>query len=142
VRDYRFLKGMMNNWGDRTVLFKSRRDNTLYELKASFKGKRHDFSSNLLFTYLNTGLGSQLDRIEMPEWVLEEGLAERVVSVVRAECGIGRGYPEILQSVDADAVISHRDRERFLRICQNFAEENDIDLEWNNKSLSKRLRRR
>ncbi|KXB06900.1 hypothetical protein AKJ52_01345 [candidate division MSBL1 archaeon SCGC-AAA382C18] len=142
VRDYRFLKDTMKNWGDRTILFKSKRDNTLYKLKAPFKGKEYNFSNNLLFTYLNTGLGSQLDRIEMPEWVLEEGLAERVVSVVRAECGIGRGYPEILQSVDTDAVISHQDRERFLRICQNFAEENDIDLEWNNKSLSKRLRRR
>ncbi|MFP4005588.1 MAG: DNA double-strand break repair nuclease NurA [Candidatus Hadarchaeia archaeon] len=142
VRDYRFLKDMMKNWGDRTILFKSRRDNTLCKLRTSFKGQDYNFSDHLLFAYLNTGLGSQLDRIEMPEWILEEGLAKRVISVVRAECGIGRGYPEILQSADADAVISHRDRERFLRICQNFAEENNIDLEWNNKSLSKRLRRR
>jgi hypothetical protein len=62
--------------------------------------------------------------------------------MVRAEAGIGRGYPEVLQQADTDAVLDQRDRNEFLRLLQNWAEANDVPLEWNAKALSKELRRR
>lgn len=142
VRDYQIFEDMAENWGDRSVLFKSRRDNSLNQLQTSYHGVEYDFSESILFSYMQIGSGPQLDRLDIPEWVLEEGLVDHVMSVVRAECGVGRGYPEILQAADADAVISRQDREEFLRMYQDFSEENDIELRWNNKALSKKRRRR
>ena len=142
VRDYQIFSDLMENWGSRTALFSSRRDSTLNRLQTTYHGVDYGFSEDILFTYLNIGTGSQLDRIELPEWILEEDKIEYVLSIVRAECGVGRGYPEILQAVDADAVISRNEREEFLRMYQDFSEEHDIDLRWDNKALSKKRRRR
>jgi hypothetical protein len=142
VRDYQALENALENWGDRTPLFQSRRDSTLNLLETTYHGEEYDFSEDILFSYLKTDPGAQIDRIEMPSWILEEGLAEHVFSVIRAEAGIGRGYPEILQAVDADAVLSNNDRQDFLRMFQDFSTEHDIELDWNNKALSKKRRRR
>jgi hypothetical protein len=142
VRDYQLVDGLVDEWGDRTIIFNSRRDNSLNWLQTTYHGQEYDFSEDILFTYLKTDSGPQVDRIDFPRWVQEEGLVDHVMAVLRAEAGIGRGYPEILQSVDADAVISRQEREEFLRMYQDFSEENDIDLRWNNKALSKKRRRR
>lgn len=142
ARDYRILDPSMENWGDRCILFKSRRDQTLDRLKTTYRGVDYDFSKNILFTYLNTGGGAQMARLELPKWIQEKGMIDHLMSAVRAECGVGLGYPEILQEVDTDAVISYQEREEFLGMYQQFMEENDIELEWNNKSLSKKRRRR
>lgn len=142
ARDYRILEPLMNNWGDRCVLFESRRDETLDRLQTTYRGVDYDFSDNILFTYLNTGGGAQMARLELPRWIQEERMIDHLISAVRAECGVGLGYPEILQEVDTDAVISYKQRDEFLGIYQEFMEENDIKLKWNNKSLSKKRRRR
>jgi hypothetical protein len=142
ARDYQFLQDLTSNWGDRSIVFSSRRDATLNRLQTSYHGQEFDFSENIQFTYLKTDFGSQIDRVEFPAWIQEEGLLDQVISVVRAEAGVGRGYPEILQAVDADAVISRNEREEFLRLLQDFSGENDIKLRWNNKALSKKRRRR
>lgn len=142
IRDYQLLDRMIENWGDRTQLFTCRRDNTLNWLQTTYEGEEYDFSEDVLFTYMNTNPGSQIDRIDMPRWILEEELVELVLDVIRAEAGVGRGYPEILQAVDTDAVISHRNRDEFLRLYQSFTDEHDIELRWNSKALSKQRRRR
>ena len=142
VRDYQIFEEMTKNWGDRTILFNSRRDNSLNQLQTSYHGVECDFSERILFSYIQIGDGPQLDRIDLPKWILEEDLVDHVMSVLRSECGVGRGYPEILQAADADAVISRQDREEFLRMYQDFSDEHDIELRWNNKALSKKRRRR
>lgn len=142
VRDYQIFEEMTENWGDRTILFNSRRDNSLNQLQTSYHGVEYDFSERILFTYMQIGDGPQLDRLDLPKWILKEGLVDHVMSVIRSECGVGRGYPEILQAADADAVISRQDREEFLRMYQDFSDEHDIELRWNNKALSKKRRRR
>ncbi|RLM60095.1 NurA domain-containing protein, partial [Halorubrum sp. Atlit-26R] len=43
---------------------------------------------------------------------------------------------------DSDAVLDHQDRQQFYRIVQQWAESNDVPIEWNAKALSKELRRR
>jgi hypothetical protein len=142
VRDYQFLEDLIDNWGSRTALFSSQRDRTQNKLKTTYRGQEFDFSDDILFTYLDIGPGAQIDRVEMPRWIHENDFTEKVISLVRAEAGVGRGYPEILQAADADAVISRQDREEFLRMYQDFSDENDIELRWNNKALSKKRRRR
>lgn len=142
INDYKFVSSFMENWGDRTILFKSQQSTTIKKLRARFEAEEYDFSDKIMFTYLNTGEGPQLDRVEMPKWILDEGFLEYTMEMIRGECCVGRGYPEILQQADADAVISSNDRERVLKMYQKFAEENDIELRWNNKARSKKRRRR
>lgn len=142
IHDYQFISPLMNNWGDRTILFNSLQSETLNTLNSSYQGEEYDFSEDIMFTYLKTGPGPQLDRIEMPRWIIEEDLLEYTMNMIRAESCVGRGFPEIIQQADADAVISGRERGDFLSLYQRFAEDNDIELRWNNKAKSKRRRRR
>ncbi|MFB6182690.1 MAG: DNA double-strand break repair nuclease NurA [Candidatus Nanohaloarchaea archaeon] len=142
IRDYQLLKPWLENFGDRTTVFKSKRDSAVDILKSEYKGKEYRFEDKILFTYMNTGPEKQLDRIDFPEWIKKEDKLEEVINVLRAEAGVGRGYPEIIQTVDRDAVISVQDRNEFLKMYQKFSEEKNIELEWNKKELSKKRRRR
>jgi len=142
VQDFRMLLPYLDDWGDRSQLYVCRRDNSLNWLSASYRGETYDFSEEIAFCYMNTGSGFALDRVDMPSWVVESGLAEEVLKIIRAEAAIGRGYPEILSAADTDAVISREDREYFLEVYQDFAEANDIELRWMDKALNKKRRRR
>jgi hypothetical protein len=79
--------------------------------------------------------------LSVPRWALEEGQLEHVVDVVQAECVVGNGYPYALETADAVAVITHRDRERFYRVFQTFAEGRELSVRFSRKSVSKRNRR-
>jgi hypothetical protein len=147
--DARVLSGMMSPWGDSTIPFLCRRDGSVDALTTTYRGVDYDFGEDIHFSYLKVPPGAGLDRLEFPGWLLREdgpsghgSLYEYTLSVVRAEAGIGRGYPEILQQVDTDAVLDQGDRQQFLRLLQGWAEENDIPLEWDAKALSKEMRRR
>lgn len=144
VKDARILDAFTETWGDRSPLYVNRHGGTIDALGCTYKGKEYDFENQMTFTYLNSS-GSDvwgMDRIEMPGWIVEEGLTEHVLDVVRAEAGVGRGYPEILQQADANAVLDTNDKREFMGLVQRFAEENDLPIEWDMKSLSKQRRRR
>jgi hypothetical protein len=68
-------------------------------------------------------------------------LLEEVVDVVRAECVVGLGYPYALETADATAVISARDREVFFRALQEFANRGKLDFSVSRKDASKGRRR-
>jgi hypothetical protein len=149
VEDGRVLSELMSPWGDRTIPFVSRRDESVDDLDCSYEGQQYDFSTDLLFSYLNAPPGSGLDRLEFPGWLTDregpaeyETMYEYTAEMVRAEAAIGRGYPELLQQVDSDAVLDQQDRQQFLGLLQDWAAENDVPLEWDAKALSKELRRR
>lgn len=143
VPDARVLSGLMGTWGDRTVPFVCRRDGNVDDVFPPGS------SGEILFSYLDVPPGSGLDRIEFPDWLVHEDgpegyerMYDYAVETVRAEAAIGRGYPELLQQADSDAVLDQRDREQFLRLLQSWADENDVPLEWDAKALSKERRRR
>lgn len=149
IPDARVLAGMMSPWGDSTVPFLCRRDGSVDALTVSYHGVDYNFSHEIHFSYLKVPPGQGLDRLEFPEWLLDTdgpsgyaNLYEYTLDVVRAEAGVGRGYPEVLQQADTDAVLDQRDRQKFLRLVQKWAEMNDVPLEWDAKALSKELRRR
>jgi hypothetical protein len=150
IPDARVLSGLMGTWGDRTVPFVCRRsDGSVDDLARTDENSQYRFSGEVLFSYLNVPPGAGLDRIEFPDWlVYEDGpeeyptMYDYTVEMIRAEAAVGRGYPELLQQADSDAVLDQRDRQQFHRLIQNWAEENDIALEWDAKALSKELRRR
>jgi hypothetical protein len=83
-----------------------------------------------------------MDYVEFPAWIARAGLTDTVLNVVRAETGIGRGYPEILQQADTDAVLDAGDEQEFLRLVTEYADDVDLPLELDAKELSKRRRRR
>jgi len=149
VPDSRVLAGLMGAWGETTVPMVCRREGGVDSLEVAYEGSDYAFERDLLFAYLNAPAGTGLDRIEFPGWLTRadgpEGFAtlyEYVVAVVRAEAAVGRGYPEVLQQADTDAVLDHADRRQFLRLVQRWAEANDVPIEWNEKARSKELRRR
>jgi hypothetical protein len=148
VPDARVLSGLMGTWGDRTVPFVCRRDSSVEDLTRMDGAGAYNFSGEVLFSYLNVPPGSGLDRIEFPDWLVREDgpgkyetMYDYAIEMVRAEAAVGRGYPELLQQADSDAVLDQQDRQRFHRLLQNWAEEHDIPLEWDAKALSKERRR-
>lgn len=150
AKDRAVFAPMMDTWGDRTVVFKSRRDSSVDLLEAPYFGKEYAFGDRMYFTYVDLGDGTALDRIEFPQWVFEadapsgrpvDHMYEYVIDAVRAEAAVGRGYPEILQHADADAVLTPQDRDRFLRMIQQLGEEEGLNIRWNAKDRSKRQRR-
>lgn len=149
VPDSQVLVGLMGAWGDTTLPMLCRREGGVDMLEVTYEGTDYSYERDLLFAYLNAPAGGGLDRLEFPGWLTRtdgpgdfETLYEYVVSVVRAEAAVGRGYPEVTQQADADAVLDQNDRQEFLRLVQLWAEENDVPLEWNQKARSKELRRR
>jgi hypothetical protein len=127
----------------------SKRDGSIDALQTTYNGQSYAFRDDIMFSYLNVPPTTGLDRLEFPGWLCRrdgpdgyDSMYQYAVDIVRAEAGIGRGYPEILQQADSDAVLDQRDRQQFQRVVQRWAESNELPLEWDAKALSKELRRR
>ncbi|MBA3441243.1 MAG: DNA double-strand break repair nuclease NurA [Pyrinomonadaceae bacterium] len=93
------------------------------------------------FTYLQTTGDGPPARLDVPAWIDEQELLDEVTDVVRAECVVGNGYPYALETADAAAVITARDRMQFLRAMQEFAENENIAFCVSRKAASKNHRR-
>ena len=107
-------------WGERTPAFVSARGDVL-----GGYGRFHD---QVAFVYMQTVSHRPPARLEFPRWMLEEGVLDEALDVVRAEVIAGNGYPYAIEAADAVAVISLRDREEFYRVFQDFAARNDLGL--------------
>ena len=118
-------------WGDRTPAFLSAR----YDLE------RIGHSMEVGFVYFQAALDRPPARIEFPRWLLDAGLLDRVLDVVRAEVIAGTGYPYPIEAADAVAVISAHDRAQFYALFQEFAEREGLSLSFSRKALSKSRRR-
>jgi hypothetical protein len=124
-------------WGDRTEALICARDDKLFERA----NQDMDYYERVLMVYLKTTADGAPARLDMPAWLLEAGELERVLDVVRAECVVGTGYPYAVETVDAVAVITAQDRERFYRTFQEFAATLGMKLRYSRKAYSKRTRR-
>lgn len=119
-------------WGDCTVPFQSARGALPEEYR----------EHPIAFSYLRTALDRSPARIEMPQWVAEDAAIFRhVLTTLQSEVIVGNGYPYAIETADAVAVISTEDRLRFYQIFQQFAEQQQISLQFSRKSLSKSRRR-
>ena len=126
---------LLDNWGDRTCfLYAMRRGLEVFRDTAAGR-------SRVGFTYLQTAADGPAARLDLPSWVCDAGLLGEAVDVVRAECVIGLGYPYALETADATAVISARDREIFFRALQEFAVRGKLDFSVSRKDTSKNRRR-
>lgn len=134
------LVGGLLRWGDRTPLFVCARgsaDKKQQGVLESF----HEYRRGIGFTYLKTNSFAPPARLDIPLWVYEQGLLDEVIDLVRAEVVVGNGYPYVIETADAAAVITARDREAFYAIFRRFAEEQGVDLRVSQKAVSKTRRR-
>jgi len=136
VNDAHLLKGLMR-WGDRTRAFVCARDQTLRH----YSREGEDYSREVAFFYLQTTGEGPPARVDIPRWVVREGLVDHVADVVRCEVVAGTGYPYCFEAVDAAAVLSVPDREAFYAQVQAFCERNGMHLRLAPKAASKRRRR-
>lgn len=121
----------LKQWGDRTSF--------CYALREGFEDEKNE--PLIGFTYLQTTGEGLPARVDMPAWIYEAGLLEDVLDAVRAECVVGLGYPYAIETADAAAVITARDRAEFLRVIQEFAESERLAFGLSRKSASKVRRR-
>ena len=126
---------ILKNWGDRTCFCYSKRRGLSAFIDAETQ------KSIVGFTYLQTTGDGAPARLDIPSWIYEAGLLDEVLDVVRAECVIGLGYPYALETADATAVITTRDREIFLAALQDFASREKLNFSVSRKAASKGRRR-
>lgn len=127
-------------WGDRSHVYVcARNDNVLKFYRDPDNGRR--YSDRICFVYLQTTSDAVPARLDFPRWMYETGEIERTLDIVRAECVVGNGYPYAVETADAVAVLTMRERERFYRVFQEFLEQEGVPLRFSRKALSKRRRR-
>ena len=131
IHDASLMRGMQ--WGDRTPFFRCRRAGILRQYPGAL-------SSRIGFTYLKAHDGFPV-RLELPTWIYEDGLLEKVLDWVRGEVIIGSGYPYVIETADQTAVLKMDDRQTFYRLLQEWAEEENLHLRLSRKMVSKARRR-
>lgn len=131
ISDAGLLRARMS-WGDRTPVYICARGDDL-------PGK--EYYERVCFVYLKTTTDNPPARVEFPRWVYESRRHNWLLDLVRAECVINNGYPYPLETADAVAVLTQRDREQFLRLLQQFMQEEGVSLRFSRKAVSKRGRR-
>lgn len=127
-------------WGSRTPMFICARGSADRRQEGILE-KFEEYRRGIGFVYLKTSANAPPARLEIPLWVLERELLEQVINLVIAEVVVGNGYPYVIQSADAAAVISSRDRDAFYAIFQRFAREQEFGLRISQKAASKSRRR-
>ncbi len=126
---------ILGNWGDRTqFLFSNRKG--MEAFSDGISG-----TSTVGFCYLATSRESSPARLDIPSWIYESGYLDETVDIVRAECVIGLGYPYPLETADATALISARDRKIFLKALQEFSLREKLNFSVSRKDASKGRRR-
>lgn len=132
IHDALLWQGQLR-WGDRTPAMICARGDIL----ASYGAYR----DSIAFCYLQTAANRPPARLEFPRWMLDDGLVEPVLDVVRAELIAGNGYPYAIETADAVAVITMQDRAEFYAHFQHFIERQGGQFTFSNKSRSKGRRR-
>jgi hypothetical protein len=135
-----WLVGSRLTWGARTPMFICARGGADRKQQGILE-KFEEYRRGVGFVYLKTAALAPPARLEIPLWVLQRGLLDQVIELVIAEVVVGNGYPYVIQSADAAAVINSSDRDAFHAIFQRFAREQQIDLRISQKTASKSRRR-
>jgi NurA domain len=120
-------------WGDRTPAMICSRGDILEGYGP--------YREHVAFCYLQTTSTRPPARLEFPRWMLDDGILEPVLDVVRAEVIAGQGYPYAIESADAVAVITMQDRAEFYGLFQDFMERQGLNFTFSTKSVSKSRRR-
>jgi hypothetical protein len=124
-------------WGDRTRAFISDRDDKGRENKSvlDLYGRHRD---SIAFFYVQSS-GGLPSKVEVPKWVFEAGMADNIADIVRAQCIVRPGYPDIIHRAHEYTAINQSEAEQFGRILDHFAADNHIKVYKSAKEQNKRL---
>jgi hypothetical protein len=120
-------------WGDRTPAMLCARGDILQSYG--------EFRDSVAFCYLQTTAKHPPARLEFPRWMIDDGVLEPVMDVVRAEVIAGNGYPYAIETADAVSVITMQDRDEFYAHFQAFITKQGGKFIFSTKSQSKGRRR-
>lgn len=133
IHDALLWQGRLH-WGDRTPAMICARGDILEGYGA--------YRESVAFCYLQTSSNRPPARLEFPRWMLDDGVLDPVLDVVRAEIiAGGNGYPYAIETADAVSVITMQDRAEFYAMFQQFAERQGLKFTFSKKSESKSRRR-
>lgn len=132
IHDVLLWQGRLQ-WGDRTPAMICARGDIL----AGYGAHRE----SVAFCYLQTTAKRPPARLEFPRWMIEDGVLEPVLDVVRAEVIAGNGYPYAIETADAVSVITMGDRDEFYAHFKDFIERQGMKFTFSTKSMSKGRRR-
>ncbi|HXL38844.1 MAG TPA: DNA double-strand break repair nuclease NurA [Ktedonobacteraceae bacterium] len=132
IHDALLWQGQLR-WGDRTPAMICARGDILEGYGP--------YREQVAFCYFQTTSTRPPVRLEFPRWMLDDGILEPVLDVVRAEVIAGQGYPYAIESADAVAVITMQDRAEFYGVFQDFMERQGLKFTFSTKSVSKGRRR-
>ncbi|TNE52051.1 MAG: DNA double-strand break repair nuclease NurA [Deltaproteobacteria bacterium] len=133
LRDSDMLASLLPRWGDRTIAFALARPGILREYG--------EMSEGLGFCYLRTSMDRPPVRVEFPLWLVDDGILDDVLNLLRAEAIVGNGYPYALETADQAAWFAPQDRSRFANLLRRFLDQQDMPLQSSNKLQSKQRRR-
>ncbi|MGI9060630.1 MAG: DNA double-strand break repair nuclease NurA [Ktedonobacteraceae bacterium] len=121
-------------WGDRTPAMICARGDVLEGYGP--------YRESVAFCYLQTSSSRPPTRLEFPRWMLDDGVLEPVLDVVRAEViAGGSGYPYAIETADAVSVITMQDRMEFYAQFQSFIQQQGLKFTFSTKAASKSRRR-
>lgn len=111
--DVQLFRECARHWGDRTRSHICARHDKVID----------DYYQQVGFVYLRLEKHQTPARIEFPRWIIDAGILEDVMNIVRAECILGRISPSILVAADALVTITPEDEPLFYAIFQGPADE-------------------
>lgn len=136
LSDVHLIRGRLN-WADRTRAFISDRDDKSRENK-SVLDLYGSYRDSVAFFYIQSS-GGLPSKVEFPKWAFEAGMADRIADVVRSECIIRPGYPDIIHRAHEYTAISQSEAEQFSRILDHFAVANQIKIYKSAKEINKKV---
>jgi hypothetical protein len=136
LSDVHLIRGSLN-WADRTRVFISDRDDKGRENK-SVLDMYGPYRDSVAFFYIQSS-GGLPSKVEIPKWAYDAGMADRIADVVRAECIIRPGYPDIIHRAHEYTAINQSEAEQFNRILDHFAAANHIKIYKSAKELNKHI---
>ena len=133
IHDALLWQGRLS-WGDRTPAMICARGDIL--------DGYGPYRESVAFCYLQTSAHRPPARLEFPRWMIDDGVLEPVLDVVRAEIiAGGYGYPYAIETADAVSVITAQDRLEFYGQFQEFIERQGLKFTFSTKAASKSRRR-
>jgi hypothetical protein len=106
-----------------------------------YRSESRDYSTELVFVYVQIGPDGSPARLDIPRWVADAGQLDHVVDVVRAEIVVGNGYPYALETADVTALLTVEDRMAFYGMFREFAARSGVPMMTPRKTASKGRRR-
>lgn len=126
------------NWGDRTRAFLSDRDDRLAAGQPSVLDMYGKHKDSIAFFYIQSS-GGLPSKVEIPAWCVEKGMTDRIADVIRAQCIVRPGYPDIIHRAHEYATINFAESELFTSMLESLARKHNIRVYKSAKEFNKQI---